>query len=184
MDPNLNKLLKWSLQNQTPAQSDPNQPAQNATAAAPSTTDGDGAAPPRGPSLDPSALASILFNAPSDAEMMQRSLAAIKNKQEIPLDSRLVAWDNLEQLVENLDNANNLENLKMWPPLREELETAEAWEEREFAAWCVGTSVQNNVKSQDAVRNLSFFLFISKIYVLLLTFTSSLNTLSSPSSHV
>lgn len=172
MDPNLNKLLKWSLQNQTPAQSgsDSNQPAQNdtATTAAPSTTDGDGdgAAPPRGPSLDPSALASILFNAPSDAEMMQRSLAAIKNKEEIPLDSRLVAWDNLEQLVENLDNANNLENLKMWPPLREELETAEAWEEREFAAWCVGTSVQNNVKSQDAVRNLSFF-SILQIHVLL-----------------
>ncbi|KAI5278942.1 hypothetical protein KEM54_004420, partial [Ascosphaera aggregata] len=81
---------------------------------------------------------------------MKTSLSAIQSKSDIPLASRLVAWDNLEQLLENLDNANNLENLDMWDPLKEELERAEHWEEREYAAWCIGTSVQNNIKSQNA----------------------------------
>ncbi|KAI5287662.1 hsp70 nucleotide exchange factor fes1 [Ascosphaera atra] len=77
-------------------------------------------------------------------------MAAIKNKAEIPLGSRLVAWDNFEQLIENLDNANNMDNLGLWAPLKEEL-GAEEGEERVFAAWCVGTSVQNNVKAQAMV---------------------------------
>ncbi|KAI5290908.1 hsp70 nucleotide exchange factor fes1 [Ascosphaera acerosa] len=166
MDPNLNKLLKWSLQHQSPAADDNSTTTSTSTstrtaATLPKSDDAtagaDGAAAaPRGPGLDAAALASVLLNAPSDAEMMQRSMQAIRDKTGTPLPTRLVAWDNLEQLVENLDNANLLENLRMWPPLREELqapdvEGEEIWREREYAAWCVGTSVQNNRKSQDAL---------------------------------
>lgn len=63
------------------------------------------------------------------------------------LENREIAFDNLEQLVENLDNANNLENLKLWEPLVGQLDSTDK-EMRFMAAWCVGTAVQNNEKSQ------------------------------------
>lgn len=36
---------------------------------------------------------------------------------EVDLETKLVAFDNFEMLIENLDNANNIENLKLWEPL-------------------------------------------------------------------
>lgn len=61
---------------------------------------------------------------------------------------RLVAFDNFEQLIENLDNANNLGPLALWTPLLSCLGNEEK-EIRRMAAWCVGTAVQNNEKSQE-----------------------------------
>jgi hsp70-interacting protein len=67
---------------------------------------------------------------------------------EITLSDKLIAFDNFEQLIENLDNANNLGPLSLWTPLLEQLEHEEG-EMRKMAAWCVGTAVQNNEKSQE-----------------------------------
>jgi len=70
----------------------------------------------------------------------------------VDLENKLIAFDNFEQLVENIDNANNLEPLKLWEPLLKELENEEG-ELRAMAAWCIGTAVQNNEKAQEKAVN-------------------------------
>ncbi len=84
---------------------------------------------------------------------MQESMKAIRSP-DISLDNKLVAFDNLEQLIENIDNANNMESLGLWTPLMGQLDSEEA-DMRRMAAWCFGTAVQNNVKAQERVRLLS-----------------------------
>ena len=59
----------------------------------------------------------------------------------------MTAFDNLELLVEQIDNASNLDVLKLWPPLLSMLSSPEA-ELRRYAAWVTGTAVQNNPKAQ------------------------------------
>jgi hsp70-interacting protein len=130
MDPGLNQLLKWSVENSSSTANDPS------------------AAPPENRGLNPEALNS-LFGGPSDADLMRESMAAILSSDpEITLDDKLVAFDNFEQLIENLDNANNLAPLSLWTPLLSCLQHQES-ELRRMAAWCVGTAVQNNEKSQE-----------------------------------
>ncbi|EWC48260.1 hypothetical protein DRE_02364 [Drechslerella stenobrocha 248] len=99
------------------------------------------------PRLDQSALAQLLLGGKSDAEMMVEAMQCIADPT-ATLENREIAFDNFEQLVENLDNANNIENLKLWPPLVQQLHAADK-EMRFMAAWCIGTAVQNNEKSQD-----------------------------------
>lgn len=126
-DPRLSNLLKWSIQNQS----------------AP-----DGTPPETRTPLDPSLLAA-LFGGPSEAELMKTAMEAITSEDpEVTLESKLVAFDNFEQLIENLDNANNIANLGLWTPLISCLGHGEA-DIRRMAAWCIGTAVQNNIKSQE-----------------------------------
>ncbi|KAI1342641.1 Fes1-domain-containing protein [Xylariaceae sp. FL0016] len=127
-DKNLNELLKWSIENSTSA---------------------DGTAPARPPtSLNQEALAQIM-GAPSDAELMKAAMAAITSTDpEITLETKLTAFDNLEQLIESLDNANLLSTLGLWTPLLQCL-GHEADQLRLMAAWCVGTAVQNNAPCQE-----------------------------------
>jgi hsp70-interacting protein len=129
MDPGLNGLLKWSVENSTTTANDPD------------------AAPPINRGFNPEAIAS-LFGGPSDADLMKESMSAILSTDpEMDLEARLVAFDNFEQLIENLDNANLLEPLALWGALLSCLKHDEG-EIRKMAAWCVGTAVQNNEKSQ------------------------------------
>ncbi|RVD88186.1 uncharacterized protein DFL_002381 [Arthrobotrys flagrans] len=100
------------------------------------------------PRLDQDALAQLLMGGKSDAEMMVEAMQCITDPT-ATLENREIAFDNLEQLVENLDNANNLENLKLWEPLVGQLRGEVEKEMRFMAAWCIGTAVQNNEKSQD-----------------------------------
>lgn len=86
---------------------------------------------------------------PSDADLMKESMAALLS-DEVDLENKIVAFDNFEQLVENIDNANNMEPLGLWTPLVGLLQHKEA-DMRRMAAWCVGTAVQNNEKGQDKV---------------------------------
>ncbi|KAJ4350976.1 hsp70 nucleotide exchange factor fes1 [Ascochyta clinopodiicola] len=125
-DPNLNTLLKWGVENSNVS----------------------GADAPKKTTLSPEALA-VLFggNQKSDAQMMKDNMEVIK-REECDMEDRLIAFDNFEQLIENLDNANNLESLGLWIPLIEQLESKHA-ELRRFAAWCIGTAVQNNIKTQE-----------------------------------
>lgn len=136
MDPNLNQLLQWSIENSSAGQPD--------SAAPPA---------PRRP-LDTAAL-QALMGGPSDADMMKQSMLAIQSPDTI-LSEKLIAFDNLEQLIENIDNANNLQSLGLWTPLVELLTNEEA-DLRRMAAWCVGTAVQNNAKAQERVGPFSSF---------------------------
>ncbi|RKF58089.1 Hsp70 nucleotide exchange factor FES1 [Golovinomyces cichoracearum] len=128
MDPGLSKLLQWSVANSS-------EPADGTPVASNSQ-------------LDPNIM-NALFGGPSDAELMKSSMAAIRSSDpEITHEDKLIAFDNFEQLIENLDNANNLEATELWDPLLDCLNHEEG-EFRKMAAWCIGTAVQNNKKSQD-----------------------------------
>lgn len=140
MDKNLNELLKWSIEAQTSGAGN-NATGSNNNAGNNATTP---AQPPT--QLDPALLAAIL-GGPSDAELMQQSMAAITSP-EVSRDDKLVAFDNFEQLIESLDNANNMSPLNLWSPLLSMLESDDS-DLRRYAAWCVGTAVQNNEKSQE-----------------------------------
>lgn len=136
-DRGLNELLKWSIENSNPAANGTPQPNTNGDSTAVST---------RG--LDPEAIAA-LFGGPSDADLMQAAMSVITDTDpSVSLDNKLIAFDNFEQLIESLDNANNMSNLSLWSPLLGMLEHAEA-ELRKMAAWCIGTAVQNNAPSQE-----------------------------------
>src|SRR5436305_3112710 len=60
----------------------------------------------------------------------------------------ITAFDNLELLVEQIDNASNLDVLKLWPPLIYMLTSSPEPQLRRYAAWVIGTAVQNNPKAQ------------------------------------
>lgn len=152
----LNELLKWSIENTTTTAS--SDTSNNNTTTTTTTTGVASPAPAAAPSndndgttkqpLDPELLAQ-LFGGPSEAELMQAAVAHITSPDpEITLESRLTAFDNLEQLVESLDNANLLGKLGLWTPLLDLLGHGER-EIRLMAAWCVGTAVQNNLPCQE-----------------------------------
>ncbi|KAI9679098.1 MAG: hsp70 nucleotide exchange factor fes1 [Trizodia sp. TS-e1964] len=133
MNPGMNSLLKWSVEN-----SAAREPGQ----APPSHSGG----------LNTEILAALM-GGPSDADLMRESMAAILSP-EVDLANKLVAFDNFEQLIEQIDNANNLAPLALWPPLIGMLDSPEA-ELRRMAAWCVGTAVQNNPKAQEKALELN-----------------------------
>ncbi|KAI8828596.1 armadillo-type protein [Chytriomyces cf. hyalinus JEL632] len=64
------------------------------------------------------------------------------------LDEKLAAFDELEMLVESLDNANDMRNLGLWKPILTILKEDPEAEMRAFAAWVLGTCVQNNPPAQ------------------------------------
>lgn len=135
-DPGLNNLLKWGIQNSEVSRT------------------GAAAVDQPSPQLDAEALQRLMtgMSGPSDAQLMQESMQVIRHP-EAELEHKVTAFDNLEQLIENLDNANNLESLGLWMPLVEQLENEES-ELRFYAAWCCGTAVQNNIKTQERVKAL------------------------------
>ncbi|KAK0652238.1 putative Hsp70 nucleotide exchange factor [Cercophora newfieldiana] len=153
MDKNLNELLRWGIENTVPGNSTP---GSETTAVrelpnaedAPSNGTSAAAAPPKS-DLTPEVMAA-LFGGPSEADLMKAAIELITDTTDtsITLDDRLTAFDNFEQLIESLDNANNLEKLALWTPLLDLLRHEER-ELRRMAAWCVGTAVQNNVKTQE-----------------------------------
>lgn len=142
MDPGMNQLLKWSIENSDATRNDPT-----------ASTDPK-AERPSGQGLNAEAI-QALMGGPSDAELMKQSMAAIESP-DVSLDQKLVAFDNLEQLIETVDNANNMQPLGLWTPLKEQLASHEA-DMRRMAAWCMGTAVQNNQQSQERVRMLFRF---------------------------
>ncbi|MCJ1256852.1 hsp70 nucleotide exchange factor fes1 [Lignoscripta atroalba] len=81
-----------------------------------------------------------------------------------PLEQKLIALDNLEQLIETIDNANNLQSLGLWTPLVSLLGDGEG-EVRRLAAWCVGTAVQNNGGAQERLLVLGAIPTLVKLAV-------------------
>ena len=128
MEKGLNSLLSWGIENSDSGRQ-PDQPARH-------------------PQLSAEALRSLM-GGPSDADLMKEAMRIISSSDpEITHESKMIAFDNFEQLVEQIDNANNLEAMGLWTPLLLQLDNTSA-DHRRMAAWCVGTAVQNNVKAQE-----------------------------------
>ncbi|KAL3457829.1 Hsp70 nucleotide exchange factor [Aspergillus heterothallicus] len=158
MDPNMNNLLKWGIENSTKTgqaeSTDANSESNNASQP--------------GRNITPEML-NALFGGPSEADLMKAAMEAL-HSDEVDLENKLIAFDNLEQLVESIDNANNLEPLGLWTPLIELLKHEEP-EMRSMAAWCIGTAVQNNEKAQDK-------LIVMNVIPTLVTISTTDKTLS------
>ncbi|KAM0739358.1 hypothetical protein ACQRIT_007095 [Beauveria bassiana] len=129
-DKRLNDLLRWSIENSENGKTD----SPSATAAAPASN------------LTLEVMAALM-GGPSEADLMRASMEII-TAADVTLENKLIAFDNLEQLIESLDNANNMANLGLWTPLLAQLAHDEP-QIRTMAAWCVGTAVQNNEKTQE-----------------------------------
>jgi hsp70-interacting protein len=132
MDRNLNGLLRWGIENSDATRSDPSAETSRDVS--------------RGLNKE---VLDALMGGPTDADHMKDAIAAIKSP-DVNLENKLIAFDNFEQLVENIDNANNIQALGLWDPLIAELNNDEP-ELRAMAAWCIGTAVQNNIKAQEKV---------------------------------
>ncbi|GAA5975562.1 hypothetical protein JCM10908_005203 [Rhodotorula pacifica] len=98
----------------------------------------------------------------SDAEKMRECVMVIdgqwvdrdgtgevKNNADITAEDRYRAWEDLEMLIEDLDNANDLANMGLWQPIVAHLTDSDD-EVVKHACWVCGTAVQNNPKSQKA----------------------------------
>lgn len=132
------ELLKWGLRN-APMNEDGTSSLTQVAA--------DVAAGRRPDLTDPGLYDAIMGK--SEAQMMQEELSVAVNAART-VEDRCTALDNFEMLVEQVDNANNMEPLGMWPPVLSLLEPHVASDERILvaAAWVVGTAVQNNDKAQ------------------------------------
>ncbi|KAL9610316.1 MAG: hypothetical protein Q9167_004978 [Letrouitia subvulpina] len=148
MDPGMNQLLKWSIENSEAARNDPS-----------AATDPK-AERSSGRPLNQAAINSI-FGGPSDSELMKHAMAVIESP-DASLDNKLIAFDNFEQLIEIIDNANNMGSLGLWSPLVGQLESKET-DLRRMAAWCLGTAVQNNVKAQERLLAMGSIPLIIKL---------------------
>lgn len=85
----------------------------------------------------------------SDAESMHDSMNVIKDPEQ-SIENRTQAFENFQLLIENLDNANNIEALGLWTDLVEQLKSEHAIL-RQWAAHSCGTAVQNNIRTQERV---------------------------------
>ncbi|KAH9039095.1 nucleotide exchange factors-like protein [Lactarius pseudohatsudake] len=134
----MQSLLRWGIEN--------------------SSSDADSSAAPsvsaqRMADLDPGVIDAILGR--PDSELMKEALAKAQDAS-LDEDARLTALDNLEMLVENIDNANDLEKLGMWEPLQGLLGSPSD-DVRVQALWVIGTAVQNNPSAQRAYLALDPF---------------------------
>ena len=133
-DPALNRLLQWSIQNTAASRNDP------------TTVQTDDIRQPS--NISPELLAQLM-GGPSEADLMKAAMSAIVAPlEDCDLENKLVAWDNFEQLIEGIDNANNMQPLGLWIPLVGQLDSEHA-ECRAWAAHCLNTAVQNNPDCQE-----------------------------------
>lgn len=122
----MEKLLQWSIAN----------------------ANGDQETARRVGAPDPKALAELFGAAGPDEPTLMIQAMQVINHPEATLESKEIAFDNFEMLVENLDNANNIENLKLWQPILEQLDADKDEVLQRYACSVIGTAVQNNEKSQ------------------------------------
>jgi hsp70-interacting protein len=137
-DPALNNLLKWGIQNSEASRQDA--PAQ----------------PPKPMSESDRAALQLLLGGggPSDPELMAQSLDVIENS-EAEAEAKHIAFENFELLIQNIDNANAMENKSLWTRVINQLDNEDP-ELRIWAAWCCSTAVQNNLRAQERVSNSRF----------------------------
>ncbi|GAA5836032.1 hypothetical protein JCM9279_002169 [Rhodotorula babjevae] len=138
-------LLRWGIQNAAPG---------SLAETAQEIKDG------KRPDLSTDVLKHIMGQ--SDADKMRECVMVIegtwvdrdnvgdvKNASDITDDDRYRAWEDLEMLVQDLDNANDLQNMGLWPVILKYLSHDDD-EQVMFACWVCGTATQNNPKAQKA----------------------------------
>ncbi|KAM0754528.1 ARM repeat-containing protein [Meredithblackwellia eburnea MCA 4105] len=112
----------------------------------------------RRPDLNTDVLKAMMGT--TDADRMRECVMVIEGKwvdrdgngvqnKDVTRDDKLRAWDDLEMLVEDLDNANDLRSLGLWKPIASHL-TDDDEEVVLRACWVCGTAVQNNPKSLES----------------------------------
>ncbi|ODV81814.1 Hsp70 nucleotide exchange factor FES1 [Suhomyces tanzawaensis NRRL Y-17324] len=90
-----------------------------------------------------------LFGGPDEPTLMKQAITVVVNPDS-ELEAKEIAFDNFEMLIENMDNANNIENIKLWSPIIDQLDASKPESLRVYAASIIGTAVQNNPNSQEA----------------------------------
>ncbi|KLO18653.1 nucleotide exchange factors-like protein [Schizopora paradoxa] len=133
----MQSLLRWGIEN-----------SQNGAAVPVEQASGGGPAQP----LDPKVIDMILGR--PDAELMKEALnlALDETKDE---ESRLTALDDFEMLIENIDNANDMEKLDMWKSIQHLLQSPSSSNDiKANVLWIIGTAVQNNPSAQNAYLSL------------------------------
>jgi hypothetical protein len=88
----------------------------------------------------------IILGKPESARMKE-IVQEVKESEDNDLKEALM--DELEMLVEQVDNANNLQPLKLWPDLISILQHDSEPSIRKYAAWVMATAIQNNKTAQD-----------------------------------
>jgi hypothetical protein len=130
MDPTLNDVFKWSIQNSGAAK-------QN------------GELPPAMPNA--AGLGALFgIGVKTEPQQMEENFAIILDPKS-STDDILDAFEYLELLIGKIDNANNLEPMKKWTVLMDLLDH-DRHEMRMGAADCIGTAVENNSRAQERVR--------------------------------
>ncbi|KAI5956785.1 FES1 [Candida jiufengensis] len=89
-----------------------------------------------------------LFGGPDEATLMKESIQVATNPK-VEEKDKVIALENFEMLIENLDNANNIGNLGLWPELVKLLNSDVPDDLRIIVSGIIGTAVQNNPKSQE-----------------------------------
>ncbi|KAK4703460.1 hsp70-interacting protein, partial [Phenoliferia sp. Uapishka_3] len=116
----------------------------------------------RRPDLNTDVLKAIMGT--SDADRMNECVKVIQGKwvdrdgtglgdKDVTIEDKLRAWDDLEMLIEDLDNANDLKFNGLWKPIFGFV-TDENDEVALRACWVCGTAVQNNPRAQQAFLEL------------------------------
>ncbi|CAG8492769.1 1402_t:CDS:2 [Funneliformis mosseae] len=126
----MEKLLKWSVEHSDLSRSTQPPPQDD----------------PEKRKIDSEIIDVILGK--SDATQIREAIEVISNTNDT-LENREIALDNLEMLVEQIDNANDIENMNLWPKILSFLSFPET-SLRVHAVWVCGTAVQNNLKAQKA----------------------------------
>lgn len=93
-------------------------------------------------------LLNQLFGGPDEVALMKESIAIAHNPKVEDKDKE-IALENFEMLIENMDNANNIENLGLWHPIVDLLKSDVPDDLRVTVSGIIGTAVQNNPKSQE-----------------------------------
>ncbi|PWN90767.1 Fes1-domain-containing protein [Acaromyces ingoldii] len=141
---NLDDLLKWSIAQQG---ADPDARAANGQTMHDVAADLQAG---RRPDLADPGLYDALMGK-NEAQMMKEELSAAMDTSRSE-DDRVTALDNFEMLIEQIDNANNVNNMKMWEPILSLLTASSSTPRIQHAVlWIVGTAVQNNDKAQMAI---------------------------------
>ncbi|WFD33374.1 hsp70 nucleotide exchange factor fes1 [Malassezia cuniculi] len=132
---NADELLRWGLAN------------SNRGDGAPSIAQiSEDIAAGRRPDLaDPALYEAIMGK--SEAQMMIEELTVAADTSR-SIDDRAVALDNFEMLIEQIDNANNMESLGMWPVVISFCGSEHDPQIQSAGAWIIGTAIQNNDKAQ------------------------------------
>lgn len=97
---------------------------------------------------DPEMLSKLFGNGPDEPTLMKQSIEVVENPEATD-EAKETALENFEMLVENLDNANNIENLKLWPSVIAQL-LGSNLNLSVLAASIIGVATQNNPNSQKA----------------------------------